>query len=489
MGRAVGSSGRSNTAARERALQALLSLAESLSVESEPEHMLRSALADLVRTLELTGAIGYLNDPADEELSVVAVHRFPEVRRVAAARIARRCQEGGTPQLEAIRGAGWLAAAPLVRQRRALGALVFFEEREDEPPPDNALLEGLGRQLGTGLDNARLHAELRAASQRADAMSRISRSLASGSDLKTVMPAFSTELATLQDFDRLCVAFVDESGDYLQVVTDPPEATWGLGEVVPVVGSGLGSVVLNDRPVLQSDLLHQHRYIEDMRLLEDGLRCYVLMPLSARQQPIGVLAMGSNRAGHYDETTLARMQPLVGAVAHALENLRLFQKTRQLSITDEVTPLYNVRFFHQILDRELKLVDRYQSVLSLLFIDLDKFKPINDQYGHLRGTRVLREVGFLISASVRETDYPVRYGGDEFCIVLPQTDTEAACNFAERLRAAIQNHPFLQEEGIDARLGASLGVATYPTEADSKEALIRLADQRMYRDKEERKER
>jgi len=486
---AVGSSGPANTAARDRALRALLSLAESLSVESEPEQMLRSALADLVEALEVTGAIGYLQEAGDQDLDVAAVHRFPEVRRVAAARIARRCLDSTAPQLEAIRGAGWLAAAPLVRQRRALGALVFFEEREDEPPPDNALLEGLGRQLGTGLDNARLHAELRAASRRADAMSRISRSLASGSDLKAVMPAFSRELATLQEFDRLGVAFVDESGDYLQVVTDPPEATWGLGEVVPVVGSGLGSVVLNDRPVLQTDLLHQHRYIEDMRLLEDGVRCYVLLPLSARQQPIGVLAMGSTRAGRYDETTLAMMQPLVGAVAHALENLRLFQKTRQLSITDEVTPLYNVRFFHQILDRELKLVDRYKSVLSLLFIDLDKFKPINDQYGHLRGTRVLREVGFLISASVRETDYPVRYGGDEFCIVLPQTDAESARNFAERLRTSIQSHPFLQEEGIDARLGASLGVATYPTEANSKEALIRLADERMYRDKEERKTR
>jgi diguanylate cyclase (GGDEF)-like protein len=90
---------------------------------------------------------------------------------------------------------------------------------------------------------------------------------------------------------------------------------------------------------------------------------------------------------------------------------------------------------------------------------------------------------------VRETDYPVRYGGDEFCIVLPQTDAEAARNFAERLRKGIQDHPFLQEEGIDARLGASLGVATYPSEATSKEALIRLADERMYRDKEERKTR
>ena len=181
------------------------------------------------------------------------------------------------------------------------------------------------------------------------------------------------------------------------------------------------------------------------------------------------------------------MQPLADALALAFENVRLFQKTRELSITDEVTPLFNFRHFHQILDRELKLVDRYNSVLSLIFVDLDKFKPINDQYGHLRGSRTLREVGFLIRAAVRETDYPARYGGDEFTIILPQTDRGSAVLLGQKLQRLIEGHTFLQEEGINARIGASLGVATYPTDATTKEALIRLADQRMYEDKEARK--
>ena len=144
-----------------------------------------------------------------------------------------------------------------------------------------------------------------------------------------------------------------------------------------------------------------------MRLLEEGIRSYVLLPLCTRaaaHRRAG--AWLAARAAAFDEATLARLQPLADAVALALENVRLFQKTRELSITDEVTPLHNFRYFHQILDRELKLVDRYKSVLSLMFMDLDRFKPINDQYGHLRGSRTLREVGFLIRAAVRETDYP-----------------------------------------------------------------------------------
>ena len=171
-------------------------------------------------------------------------------------------------------------------------------------------------------------------------------------------------------------------------------------------------------------------------------------------------------------------------MALAFENVRLFQRTRELSITDEVTPLHNFRYFHQALDRELKLVNRYGSTLSLLFVDLDRFKPINDQYGHLRGSRTLREVGFLIRAAVRETDIPARYGGDEFVVILPQTDGPSARVLAEKLRRLVEGHTFLQEEGINARLGVSLGVANYPEEATTKEALIRLADKRMYEDKD-----
>ena len=173
--------------------------------------------------------------------------------------------------------------------------------------------------------------------------------------------------------------------------------------------------------------------------------------------------------------------------ALALENVRLLHKTRELSITDEVTPLHNFRYFHQALDRELKLVDRYGSTLSLLFVDLDRFKPINDQYGHLRGSRTLREVGFLIRAAVRETDIPARYGGDEFVVILPQTDGAPARLLAEKLRRLVEGHTFLPEEGINARLGVSIGVASYPTEAPTKELLLRLSDQRMYGDKEARK--
>jgi diguanylate cyclase (GGDEF)-like protein len=470
----------------DRTIRALMSLVDDLTVEREEGGLLRSTLEHVVVALGLSGGMTLVAGE-DGALTTAAECRAAGLDPAVFHEIAQVALDRARPAVRELPEGGWLSATPLKTRQRQLGVLLLFEARPESVSPDLELLEALGKQIGNGLDNVRLYAELLASSQRVEILSRISATLTSGLELKTVVPPFARELQTLQRFDRLACGFVNDTGDYIELVAWPEDAAWGIGSVLPVVGSGPGFVVLNNRPFLQADLVHNHRFIEDMRLLEDGLRSYALLPLNSRGRSIGILALASQQSGAYHDESLARLQPVADSVALAFENVRLFQRTRELSITDEVTPLYNFRHFHQILDRELKLVDRYKSVLSLVFVDLDRFKPINDQYGHLRGSRTLREVGFLIRAAVRETDYPARYGGDEFVVVLPQTDRFAAENLAEKLRSLIEGHTFLQEEGINARLGLSLGVATYPADAQTKESLIRLADKRMYEDKLARK--
>jgi diguanylate cyclase (GGDEF)-like protein len=467
-------------------VRVLVSLADDLIVGHDERGLLRTTLDHVVTTLGLTGGTTFLLGE-DGGLTVAAQIASGAEDALDTLEIAQVTLQRRGPQFQELPGGGWLAATPLSTRTASLGVLALYDKKDSGIAPDHELLEALGKQIGTGLENARLYAELRASSTRQGIMNRITSALAGGMDLKTVIPNFARELSSLQGFDRLACGFVNDSGDYIEVVGYPEGTTWGLGSVIPVVGSGPGSVVLNSRAVLERNLLHSHRFIEDLRLLDEGIRSYVLIPLNSRGRSIGVLGLGSTQPAAFDDATLARLQPLADSVALAFENVRLFQKTRELSITDEVTPLYNVRFFHQILERELKLVDRYRSVLSLIFVDLDRFKPINDQFGHLRGSRVLREVGFLLRSAVRETDYPARYGGDEFVVILPQTDLPAAQNLAEKLRLLVEEHPFLQEEGINAHVGVSLGVASYPSEARSKEALIRLADERMYEDKDRRR--
>ena len=156
------------------------------------------------------------------------------------------------------------------------------------------------------------------------------------------------------------------------------------------------------------------------------------------------------------------------------------QRAEALSVTDDLTQLYNSRYLTQVLRRETKRASRSGRPLSLLFIDLDGFKSINDTHGHLFGSRALVEAASVIRASARETDVVARFGGDEFALVLPDTGSEGAVAVGERIRERIAAHRFLAGRRPEHPLTASVGVATLPDVAASAEGLIQAADEAMY---------
>src|SRR5207249_6759983 len=150
---------------------------------------------------------------------------------------------------------------------------------------------------------------------------------------------------------------------------------------------------------------------------------------------------------------------LVEPCAIAIENAILFQRTEQLTITDDLTKLFNSRYLNVYIGREIKRCKRHGIPLSVIFLDLDGFKGINDAFGHLAGSRTLTEVGGILAAAVRESDILARYGGGEFVVVLPETPPPGAPVIAERHRKAIQSPSFPQDQGPEARIPASLGTA------------------------------
>lgn len=206
-----------------------------------------------------------------------------------------------------------------------------------------------------------------------------------------------------------------------------------------------------------------------------------LLPLRVEAEPVGILQVTCDRP--LDRSGVALLQDLAPSLALAARNALTFEKTKRLTFTDDLTALYNSRFMTLYLDRELKRCRRMRSSLSLLFMDLDGFKAVNDTHGHLAGSRTLVEVGAVLERTVRDADILIRYGGDEFVILFPETPLSGGLIIAERIRQVIGATTFLESQGLEARVSASIGIAAYPESAEEVRGLITSADRAMYQAK------
>lgn len=234
--------------------------------------------------------------------------------------------------------------------------------------------------------------------------------------------------------------------------------------------------------------LYRDRTSYSCPLFKADAGSYLCMAVVSAGRVIALVSMLSKKEGFFTEERVRFVENIVNAFSPYVSNLRLLEITKELSIRDPLTNLYNRRFVMEFLERELERAKRYSKPLSVILADLDNFKTINDTYGHHVGDECLQTFAHVLNRVVRGSDVVGRYGGEEFILVLPETDKEGAAMLAERIRLAVRSSS-IRFTGGCVYLTASFGVASFPEDGEDVTTLIRVADQRLYIAKSQGKDR
>ncbi|HVP35678.1 MAG TPA: GGDEF domain-containing protein [Terriglobales bacterium] len=224
-------------------------------------------------------------------------------------------------------------------------------------------------------------------------------------------------------------------------------------------------------------LMEEHQGNEFLAcLISQGFQ--ICFPFSLPEDMLGLVLIGGRAEGiRYNQEVFLILNLLSDALKISLKNITQYKKLEELSYTDSLSGLYNHRYFIKRLSEEIFRAKRYQRKLAFVIFDIDEFKIYNDSYGHQSGDQIIRQLGELIQKVVRSIDIVCRYGGDEFCVIMPETDQEECLKFIERLRKSIQHHPFVDEFlQMEHHLTVSAGAAIYPEHARTLEKLIYAAD-------------
>jgi diguanylate cyclase (GGDEF)-like protein len=310
----------------------------------------------------------------------------------------------------------------------------------------------------------------------------VAKALTSSLDLDSILQTIMEKMAEYFRPDTWSLLMVDEQKDELYFAIAVGAAAEALKDIRLKVGEGIaGWVAKHGEQVVLADVGSDPRFA---KRIDEATHCLtrsiICVPLRSRLRVLGVIQLVNADISQFSEQEIFFLQALCDYAAIAIENARWVEKIQELTITDDCTGLYNARHLYKTLETEVYRSSRFGYEFSVLFIDLDRFKHVNDTHGHLIGSKLLAEIGYLVKAQLRLIDFAFRYGGDEFVVLLPQTGKDQALVVAKRLRDALRASNFCGDEGLNLNVRASIGLATYPHDARDAHDIIRQADEMMY---------
>jgi diguanylate cyclase (GGDEF)-like protein len=310
----------------------------------------------------------------------------------------------------------------------------------------------------------------------------VAKALTSSLDLDSILQTIMEKMAEYFRPDTWSLLMVDEQHNELYFAIAVGDAAEALKNVRLKVGEGIaGWVAKHGEQVISADVESDPRFAKRVdETTQWETRSVICVPLKSRLRVLGVIQLVNVNMSQFNEPEVFFLQALCDYAAIAIENARWVEKIQELTITDDCTGLYNARHLYKTLETEVYRSSRFGYEFSVLFIDLDHFKSVNDTHGHLIGSKLLAEIGYLVKAQLRLIDFAYRYGGDEFVVLLPQTGKDQALVVAKRLRDALRASSFCRDEGLNLNVRASIGLATYPHDARDAHDIIRQADEMMY---------
>ena len=311
----------------------------------------------------------------------------------------------------------------------------------------------------------------------------LGKALTSSLQLDQVLRTIMEKIEEFLRPDNWSLLLLDEAKQELYFELAVGRASQALKDVRVKLGQGIaGWVAQHGETVVVPDTSKDTRFFSQVdEKTKTETQSIVAVPVRFRDTCLGVIELINCMGPEgFDPRDLKLLEALSDFAAIALENARHVKRIHELTITDDCTTLYNARHMSVILETEIYRSHRYNYEFSLIFIDLDHFKQVNDTQGHLVGSRLLADIGNALKTHCRLIDFAFRYGGDEFVLLLPQTSKENALNVARRLHQLIRETKWLAGEGLNIHVTASIGVASFPVDSKTKEGLLHLADEAMY---------
>ena len=476
-----------------------------LSSELELPRLLQAILERTTSLLKAVGGQLGLYEPEKKDIVIVASHNMGidytgnrmQIGEGVTGTVAKNLQsltiddyqhwENRSPSYS---NANWHAviSAPMMIANRLVGVVTIADKNPYRvfDQDDKRLLFMLAQQAAIAVENARLYQSVKLAADKRLVLHEVSQTIvAARIDAEAIYKAIHQAAEQLMDTESFVICMYDRQNESIEAVYLTDRNGRAKNQVIPA-GEGMsGYVIASGKSLIIRDMLVEEQKVrtEGLEFIHFGspdvIRSILAVPMRLGGIVIGSISTQSYKANAYTEEDLTLLDMLASYAVIALENSRLFKKIQRLAIIDSLTDIYNRRHLFVLGQREFNRARRFNRPLSVVFIDIDHFKEVNDRYGHRAGDQVLTLITRTIQKHVRDIDIMGRYGGEEFLLFIPEVELEATRHIAERIRTAVEQ-ALGESRFSKPPVTISLGVVSLTDDIPTLSALVARADAAMY---------